>query len=137
MYSHQYVTDTLSSYYHVSTFLCSLMRSSKSNEFLLIFFSKSEIESAIQLLLKLKVEYKQVSGQDYKAGCPPPENLVLPDNGPSAEGATDEDEVNPWSVSTTNAKGVDYDKLIGECSRTSLHARLSLRTFDIITLSFF
>lgn len=73
---------------------------------------KSEIESAVQLLLKLKVEYKQVTGQDYKAGCPPPENLVLPDNGPAAEGATDEDDVNPWSVSTTNAKGVDYDKLI-------------------------
>ncbi|KAK7905060.1 hypothetical protein WMY93_017667 [Mugilogobius chulae] len=73
---------------------------------------KSEIECAVQLLLKLKVEYKQVTGQDYKAGCPPPENLAVPDNGPAAEGATDEDEVNPWSVTTTNAKGVDYDKLI-------------------------
>uniref|UniRef100_A0A8C4DCC0 Tryptophan--tRNA ligase, cytoplasmic n=1 Tax=Dicentrarchus labrax TaxID=13489 RepID=A0A8C4DCC0_DICLA len=73
---------------------------------------KTEIEAAVQLLIKLKVDYKQVAGQDYKAGCPPSENSVAPDNGPAASGGDDEDTVDPWNVSTTNAKGVDYDKLI-------------------------
>lgn len=77
-------------------------------------FSQEDIDLAVQLLLKLKVDFKQMTGQDYKAGCPPPENLVGPDNGPAAAaGDTDDDTVDPWNVSTTNAKGVDYDKLIG------------------------
>ena len=75
-----------------------------------ISFPQAEIDAAVQLLLKLKVEYKQVTGQDYKAGCLPSESSVAPPNGP----ATDQDTVDPWNVSTTNAKGVDYDKLIGE-----------------------
>uniref|UniRef100_A0AAQ4QBN0 Tryptophanyl-tRNA synthetase n=1 Tax=Gasterosteus aculeatus aculeatus TaxID=481459 RepID=A0AAQ4QBN0_GASAC len=73
---------------------------------------KAEIDAAVQLLLKLKVDYKQLTGQDYKAGCPPSETCVAPDNRPSADGANDEDTVDPWNVSTSNAKGVDYDKLI-------------------------
>lgn len=73
---------------------------------------KAEIDAAVQLLLKLKVDYKQVTGQDYKAGCPPSENSVAPDNGPAVDGADNEDTVDPWNVSTSNAKGVDYDKLI-------------------------
>ncbi len=77
-------------------------------------FPQAEIEAAVQLLLKLKVDYKQVTGQDYKAGCPPSENSVAPDNGPAADGTDGEDTVDPWNVSTTNAKGVDYDKLIGK-----------------------
>ena len=33
----------------------------------------------------------------------------------STSGKVDgEDEVNPWNVSSTSAKGVDYDKLIGK-----------------------
>lgn len=79
-------------------------------------FLQEEIDVAVQLLLKFKLEYKQVTGQEYKAGCPPPENLVAPDNGPAAAAAGDNDDddtVDPWNVSTTNAKGVDYDKLIG------------------------
>lgn len=76
---------------------------------------QEDIDVAVQLLLKLKVEYKHMTGQDYKAGCPPPENLVAPDNGPAvAAGDNDDDDtVDPWNVSTSNAKGVDYDKLIG------------------------
>lgn len=61
----------------------------------------------------MKLEYKQVTGQDYKAGSPPSENTA-PFNGATADGSNDEDTVDPWNVSTTNAKGVDYDKLIGE-----------------------
>ncbi|TDG98914.1 hypothetical protein EPR50_G00205460 [Perca flavescens] len=73
---------------------------------------KAEIDAAVQLLLKLKVGYKQMTGQDFKAGCPPSDNSVAPNNGPAAVDADDEDTVDPWNVSTSNAKGVDYDKLI-------------------------
>ena len=55
-----------------------------------------------------------MTGQDFKAGCPPSENSVAPNNGPAAVDADDEDTVDPWNVSTSNAKGVDYDKLIGK-----------------------
>lgn len=79
-----------------------------------VWVPQADIDAAVQLLLKLKVDYKQMTGQDYKAGCPPSENTVAPDNGPAADGADDEDTVDPWNVSTTNAKGVDYDKLIGK-----------------------
>ena len=75
---------------------------------------QAEIDAAVQLLLKLKVGYKQMTGQDFKAGCPPSENSVAPNNGPAAVDADDEDTVDPWNVSTSNAKGVDYDKLIGK-----------------------
>ncbi|KAF3844961.1 hypothetical protein F7725_008124 [Dissostichus mawsoni] len=74
--------------------------------------TKADVDAAVQLLIKLKTDYKQMTGQDYKAGCPPSENSVAPDNGPAAGGADDEDTVDPWNVSTNNAKGVDYDKLI-------------------------
>ncbi|KAG7224163.1 hypothetical protein INR49_019898 [Caranx melampygus] len=73
---------------------------------------KAEIDAAVQLLLKLKMDYKQMTGQDYKAGCPPSENSAIPNNGPAADDANDNDTVDPWNVSTTSAKGVDYDKLI-------------------------
>lgn len=79
-----------------------------------VWIPQAEIDAAVQLLLKLKVDYKQLTGQDYKAGCPPSETCVAPDNRPSADGANDEDTVDPWNVSTSNAKGVDYDKLIGK-----------------------
>ncbi|KAK0153373.1 Tryptophan--tRNA ligase, cytoplasmic [Merluccius polli] len=72
---------------------------------------KAEVDAAIQLLLKLKVDYKGVSGQDYKAGCPPSESAVVSNNGQSGNGA-EEDTVDPWNVATNSAKGVDYDKLI-------------------------
>uniref|UniRef100_A0A3Q3JQ67 Tryptophan--tRNA ligase, cytoplasmic n=1 Tax=Monopterus albus TaxID=43700 RepID=A0A3Q3JQ67_MONAL len=77
-----------------------------------VWVPQAETDAAVQLLLKLKVDYKQMTGQDYKAGCPPAHNSVAPDNGPVADGADDEDTVDPWNVSTTSAKGVDYDKLI-------------------------
>ncbi|XP_077415250.1 tryptophan--tRNA ligase, cytoplasmic [Vanacampus margaritifer] len=75
---------------------------------------KAEVDAAVQSLLQLKVDYKQVTGQDYKAGCPPSENALSSENNLAADGNMDggDDEVNPWSVSTNNAKGVDYDKLI-------------------------
>uniref|UniRef100_A0A669DRF8 Tryptophan--tRNA ligase, cytoplasmic n=1 Tax=Oreochromis niloticus TaxID=8128 RepID=A0A669DRF8_ORENI len=73
---------------------------------------KAEIDAAVQLLLKLKVDYKQMTGQDYKAGCPPSENLIVSNNGPAADDCDGEDLVDPWNVSASSTKGVDYDKLI-------------------------
>ncbi|KAG7466455.1 hypothetical protein MATL_G00164910 [Megalops atlanticus] len=71
---------------------------------------KADIDAAVQLLLKLKVDYKTLTGQDYKAGCPPSNSVAPQDNGPLADEG--EDMVDPWNVSTSSAKGVDYDKLI-------------------------
>ncbi|XP_062378276.1 tryptophan--tRNA ligase, cytoplasmic [Sardina pilchardus] len=71
---------------------------------------KADVETAVKLLLKLKVDYKKVTGADYKPGCPPSDTMVPPDNGPASDEG--DDMVNPWAVSTSSAKGVDYDKLI-------------------------
>lgn len=95
-----------------------------------VWVPQAEIDAAVQLLLKLKVDYKQATGQDYKAGCPPAENSVAPDNGPAADGADDGDTVDPWNVSTTNAKGVDYDKLIGKHT----YSKLTFLVFDSVKI---
>ncbi|NWS38843.1 SYWC protein, partial [Probosciger aterrimus] len=70
---------------------------------------KDEIDAAVRMLLSLKLSYKSATGQDYQAGLPP-RDLVLINNGTTKE--EDEDFVDPWTVQTSNAKGVDYDKLI-------------------------
>ncbi|NXS91409.1 SYWC protein, partial [Jacana jacana] len=70
---------------------------------------KDEIDAAVRMLLSLKQSYKTATGQDYQAGMPP-RDLVLINNGTTKE--EDEDFVDPWTVQTSNAKGVDYDKLI-------------------------
>ncbi|NWV20558.1 SYWC protein, partial [Origma solitaria] len=70
---------------------------------------KDEIDVAVRRLLSLKLSYKTATGQDYQAGLPP-KDLVLINNGTTKE--EDEDLVDPWNVQTSNAKGVDYDKLI-------------------------
>uniref|UniRef100_A0A8D0BT20 Tryptophan--tRNA ligase, cytoplasmic n=1 Tax=Salvator merianae TaxID=96440 RepID=A0A8D0BT20_SALMN len=71
--------------------------------------SKDEIDAAVKLLLSLKLSYKTATGQDYKAGSPPADFTPL-SNGPG--NAEEDDFVDPWTVQTSNAKGVDYDKLI-------------------------
>lgn len=78
-----------------------------------------EIDDAVQLLLKLKVHYKQITGQEYKAGCPPTGDVLTSENGPDVDDG--DDQVDPWNVSTTSAKGVDYDKLIGRCSYCDMY----------------
>ncbi|NXQ82452.1 SYWC protein, partial [Nyctibius grandis] len=70
---------------------------------------KDEIDAAVRMLLSLKLSYKTTTGQDYQAGLPP-RDLVLINNDTTKE--EDEDFVDPWTVQTSNAKGVDYDKLI-------------------------
>ena len=72
---------------------------------------QADIDAAVQLLLQLKLDYKLLTGNDYKQGSPPTEASVTQDNGPQEDG---EDQVDPWNVTTSNAKGVDYDKLIGQ-----------------------
>lgn len=64
----------------------------------------------MQLLLKMKVDFKRVTSQDYKAGCPPVDCAISNDHKEAVDG---DDQVDPWNVSTTSAKGVDYEKLIG------------------------
>ncbi|XP_053701983.1 tryptophan--tRNA ligase, cytoplasmic [Synchiropus splendidus] len=73
---------------------------------------KAEVDAAVQSLLKLKMDFKRLTGLDYKAGSPPPENCTAASDGNCSAEGTDEDTVDPWTVSTSNAKGVDYDKLI-------------------------
>nr|XP_034961781.1 tryptophan--tRNA ligase, cytoplasmic [Zootoca vivipara]XP_034961789.1 tryptophan--tRNA ligase, cytoplasmic [Zootoca vivipara]XP_034961799.1 tryptophan--tRNA ligase, cytoplasmic [Zootoca vivipara]XP_034961808.1 tryptophan--tRNA ligase, cytoplasmic [Zootoca vivipara] len=70
---------------------------------------KDEIDTAVKLLLSLKLSYKTATGEEYKAGSPPTDFTPV-SNGPGD--AEDNDFVDPWTVQTSNAKGVDYDKLI-------------------------
>lgn len=58
------------------------------------------------------MNYKTVAGQEYKADSPPTDFTPV-SNGPREDDG--EDFVDPWTVQTSNAKGVDYDKLIGIC----------------------
>ncbi|XP_025046970.1 tryptophan--tRNA ligase, cytoplasmic isoform X2 [Alligator sinensis] len=70
---------------------------------------KDEIDTAVKLLLSLKLMYKATTGQDYKAGSPPTDFTPI-NNAPAI--TEDDDFVDPWTVQTSSAKGVDYDKLI-------------------------
>ncbi|KAG9481490.1 hypothetical protein GDO78_010618 [Eleutherodactylus coqui] len=73
--------------------------------------AKDEIDAAVKLLLALKVDYKNATGEDYNPGSPPTNDTPDINNGlpPASEG---DDFVDPWTVQTGSAKGVDYDKLI-------------------------
>lgn len=73
---------------------------------------QDEIDAAVKMLLSLKMSYKAAMGEDYKADCPPGNPAPGGDSGPDAMEA-DEDFVDPWTVQTSSAKGIDYDKLIG------------------------
>ncbi|TRY83539.1 hypothetical protein DNTS_016253 [Danionella cerebrum] len=78
---------------------------------------KVDVDAAVEQLLQMKLEFKRVTGADYKAGCPPEKVDVSQDgvNDTNDEGA---DLVDPWSVSSSSASGVDYDKLIGVSQAT-------------------
>uniref|UniRef100_A0A673MXB8 Tryptophan--tRNA ligase, cytoplasmic n=1 Tax=Sinocyclocheilus rhinocerous TaxID=307959 RepID=A0A673MXB8_9TELE len=71
---------------------------------------KAEVDVAVQLLLQMKLDYKRLTGQDYKDGCPPADGEMVVDTGAALEEG--DDQVDPWNVSSSSAKGVDYDKLI-------------------------
>lgn len=57
------------------------------------------------------MSYKAAMGEDYKADCPPGNRAPGIDSGLDATEAGD-DFVDPWTVQTSSAKGIDYDKLI-------------------------
>ncbi|KAL2789499.1 tryptophan--tRNA ligase, cytoplasmic isoform b [Daubentonia madagascariensis] len=63
------------------------------------------------MLLSLKMSYKATTGEDYKADCPP-RNPASESNCGSDATEAEEDFVDPWTVQTSSAKGIDYDKLI-------------------------
>lgn len=67
------------------------------------------------------MSYKAAMGEEYKAGCPPG-NPTAGRNCDSDATKASEDFVDPWTVRTSSAKGIDYDKLIGESSPASLTA---------------
>ena len=48
-----------------------------------------------------------------EGASPQIEDLKI-ENGPETTQEDGEDEVNPWTVTSSSAKGVDYDKLISE-----------------------
>lgn len=79
---------------------------------MLFVVPQADVDAAVQLLLQMKLDYKRVAGQDYKAGCPPADGEMVIDNGAAPEDGGD--QVDPWNVSSSSAKGVDYDKLIGQ-----------------------
>lgn len=70
------------------------------------------------MLLSLKMSYKAAMGEDYKADCPPGNPTAGSNSNADATKAS-EDFVDPWTVRTSSAKGIDYDKLIGESSPSS------------------
>ncbi|KAF5914299.1 hypothetical protein HPG69_000096 [Diceros bicornis minor] len=70
-----------------------------------------EIDSAMQKLLSLKMSYKAATGEDYKANCSS-ENPAPGSKGGLDDTEAEEDFVDPWTVQTSSAKGIDYDKLI-------------------------
>ena len=74
------------------------------------------------------MDYKEVTGQDYKAGCPPSGTDVSTDR--QSENGGEEDTVDPWNVATNSAKGVDYDKLIGNC-HFDIHVKV-FNTIDVV-----
>ena len=74
------------------------------------------------------MSYKAAMGEDYKADCPPGNRAPGIDSGLDATEAGD-DFVDPWTVQTSSAKGIDYDKLIGtSCEEPQL--------LDVIPLMF-
>ena len=72
------------------------------------------------MLLSLKTSYKAATGEDYNMDCPPRDPAPESGEGLAATDA-DEDFVDPWTVQTSSAKGIDYDKLIGTFMGKSLN----------------
>uniref|UniRef100_A0A8C9QD00 Tryptophan--tRNA ligase, cytoplasmic n=1 Tax=Spermophilus dauricus TaxID=99837 RepID=A0A8C9QD00_SPEDA len=85
--------------------------------------SKDEIDSAVKMLLSLKMSYKAAMGEDYKADCPPRNATPGSNSGPDATEAS-EDFVDPWTVRTSSAKGIDYDKLIVQFGSSKIDKEL-------------
>lgn len=84
---------------------------------------QDEIDSALKRLLSLKMSYKAAVGDDYKPDCPPGNPAPVGGDKPEATEA-EEDFVDPWTVQTSSAKGIDYDKLIVRFGSTKIDKEL-------------
>ncbi|GAB1297786.1 Tryptophan--tRNA ligase, cytoplasmic [Apodemus speciosus] len=84
---------------------------------------KDEIDSAVKMLLSLKMSYKAAMGEEYKAGCPPGDRAAGSHSDADAAKAS-EDFVDPWTVRTSSAKGIDYDKLIVQFGSSKIDKEL-------------
>uniref|UniRef100_A0A8C1QX95 Tryptophanyl-tRNA synthetase n=1 Tax=Cyprinus carpio TaxID=7962 RepID=A0A8C1QX95_CYPCA len=84
---------------------------------------QAEVDVAVQLLLQMKLDYKCLTGQDYNDGCPPADGEMMVDSGAALEEG--DDQMDPWNVSSSSAKGVDYDKLIGQSMLSSSFRSIS------------
>ncbi|EHB04125.1 Tryptophanyl-tRNA synthetase, cytoplasmic [Heterocephalus glaber] len=85
--------------------------------------SKDEIDSAVQKLLSLKTSYKAIVGEESKPGCFPENPAPGSKSGPEATKGS-EDFVDPWTVRTSSAKGIDYDKLIVQFGSSKIDKEL-------------
>jgi len=94
---------------------------------------KAAIGEAVKILLSLKAEYKALTGQDLVGGISKKgaeevqkkmENVKVSE---SPEGAPQEDIVDPWSVSSSSATGIDYAKLIDKFGCTAIDETLIKR----------
>ncbi|ERE72932.1 tryptophanyl-tRNA synthetase, cytoplasmic [Cricetulus griseus] len=84
---------------------------------------KDEVDSAVKMLLSLKTSYKAAMGEEYKADCPPGNPAAGSNSDPDATKAN-EDFVDPWTVRTSSAKGIDYDKLIVQFGSSKIDKEL-------------
>lgn len=98
--------------------------------------TKEDVLAAVDLLKKLKLEFKESTGQDYNADSPPDGSVA------EAKEKVDEgfmifprfifsitekpagDVVTPWDVQATDDKGVDYAKLIERFGSTPISQEL-------------
>jgi len=100
---------------------------------------KEIIDAEVKTLLALKAEYKALTGEDVggsgKKSKKDPSQKTAESQmdtlniSPAAEG---EDIVDPWTVSTTSATGIDYDKLIVRFGSQSIDEALVDR-FEKVT----
>lgn len=70
--------------------------------------SKDEIVAAVEMLKKLKIDYKTQTGSEYEKGTVPVEGAS---DGASTEQSGKQDLVTPWDVEAADDE-IDYDKLI-------------------------
>jgi len=79
--------------------------------------TKEHVLAAVELLKKLKLEFKETTGQDYNVDSPP-------DGTAPAAAASTSDVVTPWDVQASDDKGVDYAKLIERFGSTPIDQAL-------------
>jgi len=94
---------------------------------------KAEIKASVDTLLALKAEFKAACGSEWKPGIDV--NALTGSEGQPAAGTPNEeagdDHVDPWTVSTTSDKGIDYQKLIKKFGSNAIDEALLERMTKI------